>query len=55
MKKPNLLFFGIDSLRRDFMSMNGHKNLTTPHLDKYLSDALGFDNRYSPRNPTTAG
>ncbi len=55
MKKPNLLFFGIDSLRRDFMSMNGYKNLTTPHLDKYLSDALVFDNCFSPSIPTTPG
>lgn len=32
-KLPNLLFFGIDSLRRDHMSHYGYPRLTTPaHL-----------------------
>ena len=35
-KKPNLLFFGIDSLRRDHMSLYGYNRLTTPNIDKYL-------------------
>ena len=33
-KKPNLLFFGIDSLRRDHMSHYGYGRLTTPHISK---------------------
>ena len=34
-KKPNILFFGIDSLRRDHMSHYGYERLTTPHISKY--------------------
>jgi glucan phosphoethanolaminetransferase (alkaline phosphatase superfamily) len=35
-KMPNLLFLGIDSLRRDHMSMYGYHRLTTPHLSKFF-------------------
>ncbi len=55
MKKPNLLFFGIDSLRRDHMSLYGYDRLTTPHIDKYLEDAVVFDACFSPHIPTTPG
>lgn len=56
MKKPNLLFLGIDSLRSDFMSLYGHHHLTTPHMDHYLlDDALIFDCCISPSIPTTPG
>jgi arylsulfatase A-like enzyme len=54
-KKPNLLFFGIDSLRRDHMSIYGYKHLTTPHMDKYAMDGLVFENCFSPNIPTTPG
>ena len=46
-KKPNLLFFGIDSLRRDHMSLYGYKRLTTPHIDKYVAGGIAFDNCFS--------
>ncbi len=56
MKKPNLLFLGIDSLRSDFMSLYGYPRLTTPHLDRYLGeDAIVFESCYSPSIPTTPG
>ena len=46
MKKPNLLFFGIDSLRSDHMSLYGYNRLTTPNMDKYLSQgAIVFENK----------
>ncbi|MCL2158488.1 MAG: sulfatase-like hydrolase/transferase, partial [Oscillospiraceae bacterium] len=54
-KKLNLLFFGIDSLRRDHMSLYGYDRLTTPHLEKYLSDGVVFENCFSPSVPTTPG
>lgn len=55
-KKPNILFFGIDSLRRDRMSLYGYKKLTTPNIDKYLSDhSVVFNNMFSPAIPTTPG
>ena len=56
MKKPNLLFFGIDSLRRDHMSLHGYHRLTTPHIDRYLSDGgVVFEHCFSPSIPTTPG
>ncbi|MCL1793873.1 MAG: sulfatase-like hydrolase/transferase [Oscillospiraceae bacterium] len=54
-KKLNLLFFGIDSLRRDHMSLYGYERLTTPHMEKYLSDGIVFENCFSPSVPTTPG
>jgi len=55
MKKPNILFFGIDSLRRDRMSLHGYHRLTTPHIDNYLKDGVVFENCFSPNIPTTPG
>ena len=55
-KKPNILFFGIDSLRRDRTSLYGYKKQTTPHIDKFFSeDSIVFDNMFSPHIPTTPG
>lgn len=55
-KKPNILFFGIDSLRRDRMSLYGYHKLTTPHIDRYLStDSVIFNQMFSPSIPTTPG
>ena len=52
-KKPNLLFFGIDSLRRNHMSHYGYGRLTTPHISEYakggvkICTVIGFPNGYS--------
>ncbi len=54
-KKPNLLFFGIDSLRRDHMSHYGYGRLTTPHITKYAEGGVTFDHCFSPHIPTTPG
>ena len=54
-KKPNLLFFGIDSLRRDHMSLYGYERLTTPNIDKYVKGGVCFENCFSPHIPTTPG
>ena len=55
-KKPNLLFFGIDSLRRDHMSLYGYKRQTTPNIEKFLSEGgMVFDNCFAPAVPTTPG
>ena len=55
-KRPNILFFGIDSLRSDHMSLYGYKRLTTPHIDRYIEDGgIVFDKMYSPSIPTTPG
>ena len=54
-KKPNVLFFGIDSLRRSRMSLYGYEKLTTPHMDNYLKEGVVFENCFSPSIPTTPG
>ncbi len=54
-RKPNLLFFGIDSLRSDHMSLHGYSRLTTPHIDKYAAGGVVFDKCCSPSIPTTSG
>ena len=53
--KLNVLFFGIDSLRRDHMSLYGYKRNTTPNIAKYLSDGVIFENCFAPAIPTTPG
>lgn len=40
MGKPNLILFGIDSLRADHMSLYGYSRLTTPHIDKFAAGEL---------------
>lgn len=52
-KKPNVLLFGIDSLRRDHMSAYGYKYNTTPHLDKLAAEGVLFEQHFSPSIPTT--
>ncbi|MGO4695305.1 sulfatase [Paenibacillus sp. 2TAB26] len=52
-KKPNILLFGIDSLRRDHMSAYGYSRLTTPHLDKIAAEGVLYENHFSPGIPTT--
>ena len=52
---PNILFFGIDSLRRDHMSHYGYSRLTTPHIGKYAEGGVTFENCFSPHIPTTPG
>jgi arylsulfatase A-like enzyme len=54
-KKPNLLFIGIDSLRRDRMSLYGYPRLTTPHMDSYLKAGAVWNSCFSASIPTTSG
>lgn len=54
-RKPNLILFGIDSLRPDHMSLYGYHRLTTPHIDKYVRQGAVFSNTFSPSIPTTPG
>lgn len=53
--RPNILFFGIDSLRRDHMSGYGYPRLTSPHLDKIAAGGVLFEDSFSPHIPTTPG
>ncbi len=54
-KHPNILFFGIDSLRRDRMSCYGYERLTSPHLDRLASEGTLFEESFSTHIPTTSG
>lgn len=54
-KRPNLILFGIDSLRTDHMSLYGYPRLTTPHMDKLAAGGAVFENCFSPSIPTTPG
>ncbi|MGB9620558.1 MAG: sulfatase-like hydrolase/transferase, partial [Armatimonadota bacterium] len=54
-KRPNLVLFGIDSLRADHMSLYGYHRLTTPHMDKLAARGCVFENAFSPSIPTTPG
>ena len=53
-KKPNILFFGIDSIRADRMSCYGYHHQTTPHIDHLASQGVLFERNYSPHVPTTS-
>ncbi len=53
--KTNLILIGIDSLRRDHMSLHGYDRLTTPHIDKWAEGGTVFENCFSPSVPTTSG
>lgn len=52
-KKPNVILFGIDSLRRDHMSAYGYKRLTTPYIDAFARGGTLFEQHFSPSIPTT--
>jgi len=52
--KPNIVILGIDSLRADHLSCYGYDRLTTPHLDRFASQGVLFENTFSPHIPTTS-
>ncbi len=54
-KKPNILLFGMDSLRRDHMGCYGYQFNTTPHIGEFAEFGTLFENSFSPHVPTTPG
>ena len=52
--KPNILIFGIDSLRADHVSCYGYPRLTTPHIDRIAQQGTLFERTYSAYIPTTS-
>ena len=54
-RKPNVLLIGIDSLRRDHMSLYGYPHLTSPHISRFAAGGTVFENCFSPHVPTTSG
>lgn len=53
-RPPNIILFGIDSLRRDHMSGYGYHRLTTPHIDRFAQHGTLFENTFSAHIPTTS-
>lgn len=53
-RKPNIVLFGIDSLRADHMSCYGYHHQTTPHIDRFAAQGVVFENNYSAHIPTTS-
>ena len=53
-RKPNIVLFGIDSLRRDHMSCYGYRRLTTPHIDRFAQESTLFEQTFSAYIPTTS-
>jgi len=52
-RHPNILFFGVDSIRADHMSCYGYDRLTTPNIDRLAEEGVLFENNFSPIVPTT--
>ncbi len=51
--KPNILLIAIDSLRADHMRCYGYHRLTTPHIDRFATEGVLFEQTYSAYIPTT--
>jgi len=54
-RQPNLIVFGVDTLRADHLSSYGYGRLTSPHLDAFAREGALFLNHVSPSIPTTPG
>jgi len=48
----NIILISLDTQRAANMSCYGHKNLTTPHLDRIVSQSTLFETCISPHIPT---
>jgi arylsulfatase A-like enzyme len=53
-RNPNIVLFGVDSLRADHMSSYGYPRLTTPHIDRFAQGGTLFERTYSAHIPTTS-
>jgi arylsulfatase A-like enzyme len=49
----NVLLITVDTLRPDYLSMNGYDRATTPKLDRMLADSLYFEQATTPIARTT--
>jgi glucan phosphoethanolaminetransferase (alkaline phosphatase superfamily) len=47
-EKPNIFFFVIDALRRDYVSAYNPAVTFTPHFGEFAKDCVVFENAYSP-------
>ncbi len=53
-RPPNIVLLGIDSLRRDHMSLYGYHRLTTPYMDRFAQEGTVFEDTISAHIPTTS-
>lgn len=53
-KRPNILLIAVDSLRADHMSCYGYPRLTTPHIARFATEGVLFEQTYSTHIPTTS-
>ncbi len=53
-RKPNIVLFGVDSLRADHMSCYGYPHQTTPHIDRLAQGGALFEHNISAHIPTTS-
>jgi len=51
--QPDVLLITVDTLRPDYLSMNGYDRATTPLLDRILAEGMYFDQAVSPIARTT--
>jgi arylsulfatase A-like enzyme len=54
-RKPNIVLFGIDSLKGSHLSCYGYPRQTSPHIDRFAQGGAIFEKAYSPHIPTTSG
>jgi arylsulfatase A-like enzyme len=47
-KGPNIIFIGLDAVRPDHVSGLGYPRQTTPNLDRFLKEAVVFENAFVP-------
>jgi arylsulfatase A-like enzyme len=53
-RPPNIILFGIDSLRRDHVSCYGYHRPTTPQIDRFAQESTLFEQTFSAHIPTTS-
>lgn len=47
-KRPNIILFGIDSLRHDRVGLIKNENKTLPNIDQFIKESVFFETAYTP-------
>jgi arylsulfatase A-like enzyme len=48
MKKPNILWIGLDQIRFDTIGFNGNRYCRTPNIDRLAENGVSFSSAYTP-------
>jgi arylsulfatase A-like enzyme len=51
-RRPNIIVYLVDTLRRDHLATYGYSRDTSPRLTAFAADAVRFDNAYTPSSWT---